>query len=65
MGWRIARWGSLRRGDTILCPETGQPERVARDAAPGARGTAIVRTRFHDHIRPASEIVPTTRKAQP
>jgi hypothetical protein len=42
-------WHELRTGDWILCPQSGQVERVVFVNPNHAAGTVHVRTSEHDH----------------
>lgn len=54
------RWGTLKRGDSIVCPGTGRTERVV-NVSPSVKGRTFVRTNHHDHNRPSSETVEMVR----
>lgn len=44
------KWGQVKAKDVIVCPATGQPERVVYSAR-AAKGRQFVRTVNHDHTR--------------
>jgi hypothetical protein len=60
-GGRMTTFGQLKVGDTIVCPITGQAERVTRVNHGYGTVRSFVRTSRHDHIRPKAQRVETVR----